>query len=262
MVSRRSVGVRAPAFLSRPPSHGQAFVVLCSLFLARARRQWRPYLVVSTAMPSGIVLLLGLVGHLGRTAGSIATVGAMDLVLGITAVTLLAQQVSEAVHNGYFDMLRTLPVAPVLVLLALFVSAGIFAVPGLVVVALLGHLLYGAALRPDLGVPVVLVLTSLALGGIGAFVGLAANSEAVAGLIGNLVMMLVLFLGIVPARHMPAWVILVRDVLPVGAAADALGTTLRAGVPAPWQIAVLCAWTVAGAVAVSRRALSERRRGL
>jgi len=44
---------------------GAVLLALAGLFLARARRHWRPYLVVSTAMPGGIVLLLGLVGRLG-----------------------------------------------------------------------------------------------------------------------------------------------------------------------------------------------------
>jgi hypothetical protein len=43
-------------------------------------------------MPAGIVLLLGLVGRLDRAAGQAATVGAIDLVLGITPVTLMVQR--------------------------------------------------------------------------------------------------------------------------------------------------------------------------
>ena len=246
----------------RMPTHAEALWVLSALFLARARRQWRPYLVVSTAMPSGIVLLLGLVGHLRQGVGATATVGAMDLVLGITAVTLLAQQVSESVHNGSLDLLRTLPVAPVLVLLALFVSATVFAVPGLVVVAFLGHFLYGIPLHPTLWILPVLVLTGLALGGIGAYVGLRANSEAVAGLVGNLVMMVVLFLGIVPSQHMPIPILLVRDILPVGAAAGALRAALGHAAPPLWQFVSLGAWAALGAVTGSREARRERPRGV
>jgi ABC-2 type transport system permease protein len=211
-------------------------------------------------MPAGIVLLLGLVGRLDRATGSTATVGAMDLVLGITAVTLMAQQVSEAVHNGSFDLLRTLPVAPVLILLALFVSATAFALPGLAVVAVLGHALYGVVLRPDAALVAVLVLSGFALGGIGAAVGLGASSEAVAGLIGNLVMMAVLFLGIVPAAHLPPVAIAVRDVLPVGGAVGALGRTLSGGWPVPWQWASLAAWSGAGAAVGARMAVAQRLR--
>ncbi|MCL6595384.1 MAG: ABC transporter permease [Firmicutes bacterium] len=259
-MARRPAPTGSPRVALAPPvpSAPAALAALVALTLARARRHWRPYLVVSTAMPAGIVLLLDLVGRLDRAAGSTATVGAMDLVLGITAVTLMAQQVSEAVHNGSFDLLRTLPVAPVLILLALFVSATAFALPGLAVVALLGHALYGVVLRPDAALLPVLLLSGFALGGIGAAVGLAASSEAVAGLVGNLMMMAVLFLGIVPSGHLPTIAVAVRDVLPVGSAVGALGRALSGSWPAAWQWASLVAWSGAGAVVGARMAVAER----
>jgi hypothetical protein len=190
--------------------------VLAHIQLARLRRSWRPYVIVSAVMPAGIVLLLVLVTAREpseRQALLPVVLGAMLLAEAISALSMLAQQAAWLRHSGALDQYRVLPVSLPLMLSVMALSYGAFGWPGMLLVWWEGHALAGVPALP-LGESFLLaVLEAWALGGIGAVIGLAVSEEGLAGLFGNLAMMAVLF-GSIGQRYLPARFAPVLGILP------------------------------------------------
>ncbi len=192
-----------------------AFWVLLSMQLARARRSWRQYIIVSSAMPSGIAILLrAMTSHPSAALALQIISGNVVLSVTITAIAMLAQQVAWMRQNRTFDYYHTLPVANSAVILAILVAYLIFALPGIAVVLTVGALFYGVHLVISWGLVPVILGTGVALSGIGALLGMASRDGELAGLTGNLVMMAVLFLGIIPASRLPLPLVALSDILP------------------------------------------------
>lgn len=197
--------MRTPSRELAPPPVTESFIVLLRMQMARLRRSWRQYVVVSSAMPSGIVLLLrAMSGPVPKTVALQVITGNIVLSVAITAIAMLAQQVAWMKANRTFDYFRTLPVSSAAVVLSILLAYLAFALPGMAVVLVVGRLLYGVGMHIGFGLLPAVLLTGVALSGIGALIGLLARSDQFAGLTGNLVMMLVLFLGIIPASRVPA----------------------------------------------------------
>ena len=224
--------------LSSPPegpSAGASFWVLLRMQMARLRRSWRQYVVVSSAMPSGIVLLLrAMSGPVPRDVALQVITGNLVLSVAITSIAMLAQQVAWMKASRTFDYFRTLPVPSAAVVLSILVAYLFFALPGMAVVLLVGRLLYGVGMQigPML-VPAVL-LSGVALSGIGAVIGLLSRTDQLAGLVGNLAMMAVLFLGIIPAARVPAVVNTISWIIPSTYAVHLLMALLGSGASA-WE---------------------------
>jgi ABC-2 type transport system permease protein len=133
--------------------------------------------------------------------------------------------------SGALDYYLTLPVRPGAVVLATAASYATFAVPGTVVTAVVGGLVYDLPLgRLWLLVPVVL-LTGPALAGLGALLGLLAPRPELATVAGQLGMSAVLFLDIIPASHLPEVFRIVRAAIPGTYGADVLAVGFRDHVP-------------------------------
>ncbi len=200
--------LRAPGTLS-------AFWVLLGMQLARARRSWRQYIIVSSAMPSGIAILLrAMTSHPGEALALQIISGNVVLSVAITAIAMLAQQVAWMRQNRTFDYYHTLPVPNFAVILAILVAYLLFALPGIAVVLTVGALFYGVHLVISPGILPAILGTGVALSGIGALLGIASRDGELAGLTGNLVMMAVLFLGIIPSGRLPLPLVALSDILP------------------------------------------------
>jgi ABC-2 type transport system permease protein len=231
-----SVISRAATATVRHQSTGTAwdqFGVLLRMQLARVRLAWRRYFIVSSAMPLGITILLRVRGPAPQDQALQFVAGDVVLAVALSALTFLAQRVAWMKANHTFDYYNTLPGAGALLLLAIFLSYFVFAVPGMVAIAAVGALIYGL----PLGISVALLWTlptlllgGIALAGLGALIGLAGRDEQLAGTYGNLAMMAVLFLGIVPAADFPGALRVVLAVLPSTYMIDSLKLALRGAV--------------------------------
>lgn len=194
------------------PLHAQFPVMLNILIrmqVARLRRSWRPYVIVSAVMPAGIVLLLNLVAPTMPTSARIQVIlGAVVLSQSIVGIVMLSQQVAWLKASKALDHYRVLPVSLSTLILAMTVVYSLFAWPGILLIGLEGnlldhlHLIWNPALLP------VLLLEGVALGSLGTIVGLLAPDEGLAGLIGNLLMMGVLFGGMVPLNSLTMKILL------------------------------------------------------
>ena len=202
----------------------ERFVTLLRMQLARVRTSWRPYLIVSSAMPLGIALLLRAIMTEGQVAefGEQIVAGSAVLAIAMTAVVMLAQRIAALRETGALDFYSSLPVKRWMLVLAILVSFAIFSLPGTMIVAVLGALLFDLSFAALWAAVPVWALGSFALAGLGVVVGLAAPDEQLAGMYSNLAMMAVLFLGIIPAGRLPEWLSPLRFVLPSTYAVDAL----------------------------------------
>ena len=227
----------------------ERFAVLVKMQLARVRTSWRPYVIVSSAMPLGIAVLLRAVMEQGqvREFGSEIVAGSVVLAIAMTAVVMLAQRIAWMKEHGALDVYSTLPVTRGALVTAVLASFAVFSLPGTVLVTVGGALLFDlslAALAPALA---VWAFGSFALAGAGVAIGFAAPDEQLAGMYSNLAMMAILFLGIVPGGRLPGWLRSVRAVLPSTFAVEALEPGL-AGTFAASQLVDLAVLAAFGAI--------------
>lgn len=201
--------------VSRRPGPWAQFRAVFGIQMARLRSAWSRYVIVATVMPLGIAVVVRAAGGRPDPDEALQIVaGAVLLAVTLTSVTNLAQRMSVLSDQGAFDYYATLPIARSTVLLAVFTSYLVFALPGSVLVYLatvpLFHLHY--VWSPLL--IVFVLLGSFSLAGLGAWIGLVAGDEQLASMLANLVMMAVLFLGIVTPAHLPPFLRVARWALP------------------------------------------------
>jgi ABC-2 type transport system permease protein len=128
-----------------------------------------------------------------------------------------------------------------------------FTVPGTVVTAVFGSLLFGLPLTHLWVLAAVVPLAGAALAGLGAAFGLLAPRPELATLLGQLGMSAALLLGVLPADRMPAVVQYARDLLPSTYGVEALARTFGAH---PDWAAVLGDLAVCAGVGVASLALA------
>jgi ABC-2 type transport system permease protein len=120
------------------------------------------------------------------------------------------------------------------------------AVPGTVVTAVLGVLLYQLPFAGLWLLLPVVVLAGASLAGLGALLGLLAPRPELATVAGQLGMSAVLFLSIIPASRLPFLLRPIRAAVPSTYAADAFATGLQ---PRPEWASVLLDLGICAAVA-------------
>jgi ABC-2 type transport system permease protein len=195
--------------------------------LARVRLSWRQYLIVSSAMPLGIVLLLRLAGGVTTRADAVQIIsGNVVLAIAITAISMLAQRIAWMKAQRVFDYYATMPISRVLLLLAILTSFFVFALPGIAAILVVGALLYQVSLTLSWALLPLIAGCGLALAGIGIAIGLAAPDEQLAGLFSNLAMMAILFLAIIPPARMPQGITAVAWIIPSTYAVNAMKASL------------------------------------
>lgn len=225
-----------------PPhaSWGTMFRVLMRMQLARLRRHWRPYVVVSAVMPAGIVLLLYLTNsHMPTTQRAQIVSGAMLLSQSIASIVMLSQYVAWLKVSRALDHYRVMPISLEVLVIALTTAYSLFAWPGMVLIALEGRYLDQIPLHFSWLVLPLLLLTGVAMGSVGVIIGLLAPDEGLAGLFGNLVMMGILFLGMIPVSSMGPWTISLW-ILPSTGALDILRGLMFSGAlhPLSWWLGI------------------------
>jgi ABC-2 type transport system permease protein len=196
--------------------------------VSRARAARVPLLFVATLQSVGILLLLrGVVDESSDTTSQQVVAGATVLVVAFVALNLLAQRFGALKASGALDHYATLPVSGAVVVLATAASFATFTVPGAVLTAVFGALLYGLPLGHLWVLALVLPLAGAGLAGLGASVGLLAPRAELATVAGQLGMSGVLFLGLIPAERMPEVVRVIRAVVPSTYAVDAFASSFQ-----------------------------------
>jgi ABC-2 type transport system permease protein len=196
--------------------------------LSRARVARIPLLFVATFQSIGIMVLMrGVVAGGPGTEARAVVAGSSVLVVAFVALNLLAQYLGHLRASGGLDHYATLPVPPSAVVLGAAAAYASFTVPGVIVTAVVGSLLFQLPLTGLWVLLVVVPLTGAALAGLGAVLGLLAPRQEIATLCGQLGMSAALLLGVLPAARLPEPVQWIRELLPSTYGVEALAETFR-----------------------------------
>ncbi|MFD9034723.1 ABC transporter permease [Streptomyces sp. NPDC059567] len=214
--------------------------------LSRARVSRIPLLFVATFQSVGIMVLMRGVVDGGAEARAVVA-GSSVLVVAFVALNLLAQYFGQLRATGGLDHYATLPVPPASVVLGAAGAYASFTVPGTVVTAVIGSLLFGLPLGNLWILAAVVPLAGAALAGLGAALGLLAPRQEFATLLGQLGMSAALLLGVLPAERLPEPIGWARDLLPSTYGVEALARTFD---PHPDWAAVGLDLAVCGVVGV------------
>ncbi|GLW13496.1 transporter [Streptomyces sp. NBRC 13847] len=214
--------------------------------LSRARVARIPLLFVATFQSVGIMVLLRGVVDSGDPARSVVS-GSSVLVVAFVALNLLAQYFGQLRAGGGLDHYATLPVPPAAVVLGAAGAYASFTVPGTVVTAVTGCVLFQLPMAHLWVLAAVIPLAGAALAGLGAALGLLAPRPELATLLGQLGMSAALLLGVLPAARMPEVIGWARDLLPSTYGVEALSRSFD---PHPDWLAVGADLGVCAAVGV------------
>ncbi|MFI9025988.1 ABC transporter permease [Streptomyces sp. NPDC053560] len=195
--------------------------------LSRARVARIPLLFVATFQSVGIMVLMRGVAD-GPDEARAVVAGSSVLVVAFVALNLLAQYFGQLRACGGLDHYATLPVPPAAVVLGAAGAYASFTVPGAVVTAVAGSVLFQLPLANLWVLVAVIPLSGAALSGLGAALGLLAPRQELATLLGQLGMSAALLLGVLPAGRLPAVIGYARDLLPSTYGVEALAHSFDA----------------------------------
>ncbi|MFD0339272.1 ABC transporter permease [Streptomyces sp. NPDC127117] len=195
--------------------------------LSRARVARIPLLFVATFQSVGIMVLMRGVVDGGSEARAVVA-GSSVLVVAFVALNLLAQYFGQLRAGGGLDHYATLPVPPASVVLGAAGAYASFTVPGTIVTAVTGSVMFGLPLTHLWVLVAVIPLSGAALSGLGAALGLLAPRQELATLLGQLGMSAALLLGVLPADRLPTPVGWARDLLPSTYGVEALARSFDA----------------------------------
>lgn len=204
--------------------------------LSRARVARIPLLFVATFQSVGIMVLMRGVVDGGSEARAVVA-GSSVLVVAFVALNLLAQYFGQLRAGGGLDHYATLPVPPAAVVLGAAGAYASFTVPGTIVTAVAGSVMFGLPLTHLWVLVAVIPLSGAALSGLGAALGLLAPRQELATLLGQLGMSAALLLGVLPADRLPTPVGWARDLLPSTYGVEALARSFDAH--PDWAVVVL-----------------------
>ncbi|MFJ4622712.1 ABC transporter permease [Streptomyces sp. NPDC088812] len=218
--------VRAAAELAPRARLWPSLVAVYRAQLSRARVARIPLLFVATFQSVGILIMMRGVVDGGREAEAVVA-GSAVLVVAFVALNLLAQYFGQLRASGGLDHYATLPVPPAAVVLGAAGAYASFTVPGTLVTAVFGCVLFGLPLTHLWVLAAVIPLAGAALSGLGAAFGLLAPRPELATVLGQLGMSAALLLGVLPPDRMPEPVRFTRDLLPSTYGVEAFARTFR-----------------------------------
>ncbi|MBV1942784.1 ABC transporter permease [Streptomyces sp. BV286] len=229
-------GARAVAALGPRARLWPALAAVYRAQLSRARVARIPLLFVATFQSVGIMVLMRGVVDGGDEARAVVA-GSSVLVVAFVALNLLAQYFGQLRASGGLDHYATLPVPPAAVVLGAAAAYASFTVPGTLVTAVVGSVLFQLPMTHLWILVAVIPLAGAALAGLGAALGLLAPRPELATLLGQLGMSAALLLGVLPPDRLPTVVQYARDLLPSTYGVEALGLTF--GPDPDWGVVLL-----------------------
>lgn len=226
--------------------------------LSRARVARIPLLFVATFQSIGIMVLMRGVVDGGSEARAVVA-GSSVLVVAFVALNLLAQYFGQLRASGGLDHYATLPVPPAAVVLGAAGAYASFTVPGTIVTAVTGSVLFQLPMTHLWVLVAVVPLSGAALAGLGAALGLLAPRQELATLLGQLGMSAALLLGVLPAERLPQPVGWARDLLPSTYGVEALARSFDAHPDWPVILLDLAVCAVVGVLSLAVATWAYRR---
>lgn len=227
--------VAGHADLGRPGRRariGRGVETFSDLFLIQfsgVRTAWQWVFLVSAVMPMGLLFFLSfLAAHADRATLLYYITGNVVVALMLNPLFMLSGQLSWAKQSKAFDFYAGLPISRTALILAAICVSVMFTVPGMILLLIVGMVLFHLWIVPSPLIVVVMILSPLALSGLGATIGILSPNQQVSGVIANIFMVLVMFLSpvFVPLSRLPGLLQVTARLLPPTYAGDALRQTL------------------------------------
>lgn len=236
----------------------ETFSDLFLIQFSSVRTAWQWIFLVSAVMPLGLLFFLSfLAGHAGRSTLLYYITGNVVVALMLNPLFMLSGQLSWAKQSKAFDFYAGLPISRTALILAAICVSVMFTVPGMVLLTILGMILFHLWIVPSPLIVVVMILSPLALSGLGASIGILAPNQQVAGVIANIFMVTVMFLSpvFVPLSRLPAFLQVTARLLPPTYAGDALRQSLSGHIGAGFltDIVVLVGFSLTSFYLVTSR---------
>lgn len=235
--------------MPQPQPYLTQLIDLCLIELTNWRWSWRSLVTISMILPLMSMISLAV---FARDAGAeaLAYVYSGNVVLAV----MFSIQNKVQGHfvfmrmEGVLNYFATLPVHRSAVILAVIIAFFLLSLPSMLVTIFVGALLLGVPLMVSPWLIVVLVVCSLPMAAIGAWIGVTARGIAEGSTLNLLVTMMMLALGpvVVPPDRLPKWMAVVGRLSPATYAADAFRQVLLGRVTPQLAIdlAVLTLFTV------------------
>jgi len=200
------------------------------IFLAQYRLTWSFHVFGGLLIPISFAFVIIAVGGAGNSEKAIFLLGGnMALSLATGPAAFLATRIGWARQTKEFHYWTALPVAKLLLVLAIVSVALLFALPGLLGIYVFGSLLLGLPFQASSWVLLPLIpLAVLPLAGLGALLGLFAKSGEVANVFSNLLIIVVGVLSpvMLPLESLPVPLRITSQFIPTTYVADAFRAVL------------------------------------
>lgn len=210
--------------------HVRDFAWLLRAELFVLREAWFWYLVQASFVPLvQLAFLWLLVGRRDPQAVTLLVTGSLVYGLSMTGMLSLGQHLGWLKDARAFEYYAALPISRSVLVAAITTRGLLLVLPSALVVAALGRLAFGLALRPS-GL-LVLILSAFAFAGLGAVIGFWSPSARVASLATQILQNLVIFFAPVylAPEALPAWLRTVSQIWPTTHAAAALRLAVSGG---------------------------------
>jgi ABC-2 type transport system permease protein len=235
-------GIRRPGRIARIRRGIETFSDLFLIQFSGVRTAWQWVFLVSAVMPMGLLFFLSfLAAHASRATLLYYITGNVVVALMLNPLFMLSGQLSWAKQTKAFDFYAGLPISRTSLILAAICVSVMFTVPGMILLLIIGMVLFHLWIVPSPLIVLVMILSPLALSGLGATIGILSPNQQVSGVIANIFMVLVMFLSpvFVPLSRLPGFLQLTARALPPTYAADALRQTLSGHLGAAFLLDVL-----------------------
>jgi ABC-2 type transport system permease protein len=208
----------------------QQYVILLRILLAQYRLTWFFHLFGGLLIPISLAFLIVAVGGAGSSEKAIYLLGGnMALSIATGPAAFLVTRIGWARQNKEFHYWVALPVAKLLLVLAIVSVALLFAMPGLIGIYVLGSLLLGLPFEASSWVLIPLIpLGVLPLTGLGALLGIVAPNGEIANILSNVMIVFVAILSpvMLPLESLPVPLRILAQFMPTTYVADAFRAVL------------------------------------
>jgi len=204
------------------------------MLLTEYRRTWFFHLIRSLLFPVAFTFLVKMTrGVINREQGIFLLGGLLTTALAFGLFSMLIDKIGWSRQRHEFDYWTTLPIPKLAFILALMPVCQLFALPGLLGAYLLGSLLLGIPLSGLIILPllVLVLLSTLPLAGLAAFLGSYAPNGQLAGIIGNVMTIVIGFFSpmYIPLQALPLPLRILAQFMPLTYSADAFRAILNGG---------------------------------
>jgi len=199
--------------------------------LSSYRGSWIFQTFVSLIVPFALVFSAkSLIGTVNSDRAVFLLGGNMAMSIAFGPTTFLISKLGWARQSREFDYWIALPVPKLVIVLAIISMALLFALPGLLGSYIFGSLLLGLSLSGAWALIFLIPLGVLPLAGVGAFLGTIAPNGQTAGLMSNIVLIVVGFLSpmFIPPQQLPRVLQITSLFIPTTYVADAFRSVMAA----------------------------------